>query len=197
MATANPALGPTSPRDPYAGSNTRIPRPPFRKLWPRPAIMRHDPGLAASPLVRYILKMEGSVYCLRLRLPPAADGQPPRRRGAHGRAAGPGGSPPGPEGRPDPCHQADALSSPWSSPAPEPRVCWHPARHPVQCRPRAGRLHYHRRHDGGGGEPGHSWSQETRARPPRSRGRRPPPAPASCAPASPGGVTAPGTPRAE
>jgi hypothetical protein len=32
----------------------------FRRFWPRPAIMRHDPGLAASPPVRYKLKMEGS-----------------------------------------------------------------------------------------------------------------------------------------
>ena len=33
-----------------------------RRFCPRPAIMRHDPGLAASPPVRYILKMEGSGY---------------------------------------------------------------------------------------------------------------------------------------
>src|SRR6266516_2148754 len=31
-------------------------------FWPRPAIMRHDPGLAASPPVRYRLKVEGSAY---------------------------------------------------------------------------------------------------------------------------------------
>ena len=39
-----------------------FPVPDFRRFWPRPAIMRHDPGLAASPPVRYRLKMEGSVY---------------------------------------------------------------------------------------------------------------------------------------
>src|ERR1700722_17498840 len=89
MGTAIPAIGATSPRGPYAGSNPRIPHPPFRKLWPRPAIMRHDPGLAASPLVRYILKMEGSVYCLRLPLPPAADGQLPRRSGGTARTVVP------------------------------------------------------------------------------------------------------------
>ena len=59
---ASPAIGSTSPRDPFVGNNTRTSRPHFRRLWPRPAIMRHDPGLAASPPVRYILKVEGSAY---------------------------------------------------------------------------------------------------------------------------------------
>ncbi len=40
---------------------------PFPGFWPRPAIMRHDPGLAASPWVRYRLKVEGS-SCLPSRL---------------------------------------------------------------------------------------------------------------------------------
>ena len=31
--------------------------PRFRRFWPRPAILRHDPGLAASPPVRYKLKV--------------------------------------------------------------------------------------------------------------------------------------------
>ena len=30
----------------------------FRRFWPRLAILRHDPGLAASPPVRYMLKVE-------------------------------------------------------------------------------------------------------------------------------------------
>jgi hypothetical protein len=36
--------------------------PHFRSFWPRPTIMRHDPGLAASPLVRYTLRVERSGY---------------------------------------------------------------------------------------------------------------------------------------
>jgi Mn-containing catalase len=39
--------------------------------------MRHDPGLAASPPVRYILEVEGSGYSSFV-LPSAVDGQPPR-----------------------------------------------------------------------------------------------------------------------
>src|SRR5438876_3042118 len=31
----------------------------FHRFWPQPAIMRHDPGLAASPPVRYRVKVEG------------------------------------------------------------------------------------------------------------------------------------------
>ena len=37
-------------------------RDPVSVFCPRPAIMRHDPGLAASPPVRYILKVERSAY---------------------------------------------------------------------------------------------------------------------------------------
>nr|BFE70663.1 hypothetical protein GCM10020092_039640 [Actinoplanes digitatis] len=33
----------------------------FRRLWPWPAILRYDPGLAASPRVRYTLEVEESV----------------------------------------------------------------------------------------------------------------------------------------
>ena len=50
----------TPPRDPYVGNNSRISLPQFPPVWPRPAILRHDPGLAASPPVRYMLRMEGS-----------------------------------------------------------------------------------------------------------------------------------------
>jgi hypothetical protein len=45
---------------PPATHALRVPR--FRRFWPRPAIMRHDPGLAASPPVRYMLKMERCWY---------------------------------------------------------------------------------------------------------------------------------------
>ena len=34
----------------------------FRRFWPRSAILQHAPGLAASPPVRYILKVERSGY---------------------------------------------------------------------------------------------------------------------------------------
>ena len=34
--------------------------PHFRRFWLRPAILRHDRGLAASPPMRYMLKVEGS-----------------------------------------------------------------------------------------------------------------------------------------
>ena len=58
--TASPTSGSTSPRPPYVDNNTRISRPHFRSFWPRPTILRHDPGLAASPPVRYTLKVDGS-----------------------------------------------------------------------------------------------------------------------------------------
>jgi hypothetical protein len=32
----------------------------FRRFWPAPVILRHDPGLAASPPVRYTLKVARS-----------------------------------------------------------------------------------------------------------------------------------------
>ena len=51
-----------------------------RRFWPRPAIMRHDPGLAASPPVRYMLKVEGSEYSPFPDRP--CDGQPPREAAA-------------------------------------------------------------------------------------------------------------------
>src|SRR6185437_7315120 len=59
--TASPISGSTPPRESYVDSNTRTSRPPLSAdFWPRPAIMRHDPGLAASPPVRYRLKVERS-----------------------------------------------------------------------------------------------------------------------------------------
>src|SRR5450759_2321091 len=52
--TASPASGSTSPRDPYVDNNTRTSRiSHFRRFWPRPTTLRHDPGLAASPPVGY------------------------------------------------------------------------------------------------------------------------------------------------
>jgi len=50
--------------------------------------MRHDPGLAASPPVCYILKMAGSEISLPLFLLPAVDRQPPRGPWVRGRPAG-------------------------------------------------------------------------------------------------------------
>src|SRR5215207_11326424 len=45
--------------------------------------MRHDPGLAASPPVRYILEVERRVPT-PFHLPSAVDGQPPREAAARG-----------------------------------------------------------------------------------------------------------------
>ena len=56
--------------------------------------MRHDPGLAASPPARYILKVEGSV--LSLDRPLWTDSHlAKRQRAACGGTAGSGGSPTG------------------------------------------------------------------------------------------------------
>ena len=64
---ASPAKGSTSPRDPHVDNTTRISRPPFTQVLAfRWAIMRHDPGLAASPPVRYNLKMQGARPVVRL-----------------------------------------------------------------------------------------------------------------------------------
>src|SRR5215207_7699731 len=57
--TASATSGSTSPRPPYVDNNTRIRYTHFRRFWPRPTIMRHDPGLAASPPVRYTFRWEG------------------------------------------------------------------------------------------------------------------------------------------
>jgi hypothetical protein len=45
--------------------------------------MRHDPGLAASPPVRYILEVERSGYS-SFHLSSAVDGHPPREAAAYG-----------------------------------------------------------------------------------------------------------------
>src|SRR6266536_3347613 len=53
----------------------------FRRSWPRPAILRHDPGLAASPPVRYTLKVARSGYSPSP-ISSAVDGPPPREAAA-------------------------------------------------------------------------------------------------------------------
>ena len=55
--TAGPTTCSTSPRPRYVDNNTRTSCPHFRRLWRRPTILRHDPGLAASPPVRYKLRV--------------------------------------------------------------------------------------------------------------------------------------------
>src|SRR6266487_456086 len=66
----------------------------FRRFWPRPVIMRHDPGLAASPPVRYTLKVEGVSTLHSLCRPLWTDNLlAKRRRAPDGGIAGPGGSP--------------------------------------------------------------------------------------------------------
>ena len=63
---ATAARIPPSARRPRATirrqQHTHFATPIFRSFWPRPTILRHDPGLAASPPVRYILKVERSGY---------------------------------------------------------------------------------------------------------------------------------------
>jgi len=100
----------TAPRVPPAARRPRASHTPttthalatpiFRRFWPRPAILRHDPGLAASPPLRYTLKME-RIGLLSLYRPRWAD-KPfaKRRRAAYGGTAGPGGSPLGPRMQP-------------------------------------------------------------------------------------------------
>ena len=48
--------------------HTHFATPHFRRFWPRPAILRHDRGLAASPPVRYKLRVARSGYLLAFRL---------------------------------------------------------------------------------------------------------------------------------
>ena len=58
--------------------------------------MRHDPGLAASPPVRYRLKVEEWVLSFSLHRPLWTDNLlAKRRRAAYGGTAGSGGSPMG------------------------------------------------------------------------------------------------------
>ena len=60
--------------------HTHLATPNFRRFWPRPAIMRHDPGLAASPPVRYTLKVEGCRYSPSPHCPPWTDNLLAKRR---------------------------------------------------------------------------------------------------------------------
>src|SRR6266536_2812998 len=83
-----PVTGPRVPpaaRRPGAShvSTTRhaLAAPVFRRFWSRPAILRHDPGLAASPPVRYTLKVARSGYSPSP-ISSAVDGPPPREAAA-------------------------------------------------------------------------------------------------------------------
>ena len=85
------------PRATHTSTTTHALRDPrFRRFWPRPAILRHDPGLAASPPVRYRLKVEGSGYSpSSLIVRCGTDHLAKRRRAAYAGTVGPGGSPMG------------------------------------------------------------------------------------------------------
>lgn len=74
-------LAPRSPAARPAG--TRMPRiRDFRRSWLRPEILRHDPGLAARPPVRYMLKVAGSRHPSCRSRPVRTDN---RHSAAHGR----------------------------------------------------------------------------------------------------------------
>ena len=62
------------PRATRTPTATHAFRDPVSVFCPRPAIMRHDPGLAASPPVRYILKVERSISLSFPYVRPAEDG---------------------------------------------------------------------------------------------------------------------------
>lgn len=80
--TASPTSGSTSPREPYVADNTRTSWiSHFRRFWPRPTILRHDPGLAARPPVRYTLRVERS-GCSPFPSSSAVDGQALREAAA-------------------------------------------------------------------------------------------------------------------
>src|SRR5512143_606210 len=86
--TASPTSGSTSPRDPYVDNNIHISQlSHFRRFWPQPAILRYDPGLAASPPVRYTLRVEESE-------PLFPCGAAPVPASTHPRAGGRGGASP-------------------------------------------------------------------------------------------------------
>ena len=55
-----------------APTTTRASRNPLAWVWPRSAILRQDPGLAASPPVRDILGLVGCVAVVKARSPDAA-----------------------------------------------------------------------------------------------------------------------------
>ncbi len=72
---AGPTARPASLRPSCVDNNTRTSCPHFRRLWPRPMILRRDRGLAASPPVRYTLRVarrDGSP-CLCLLLSAGTD----------------------------------------------------------------------------------------------------------------------------
>jgi hypothetical protein len=88
--TAGPTGGSAPPRPPYVDNDTRTSNPPFRRYLPRPTILRQDPGLAASPPVRYRLRREATRgISLPSPLSPAGTDKLPakRRQQRHGIAA--------------------------------------------------------------------------------------------------------------
>src|SRR6185437_13925680 len=113
-APANPTIGSTSPRDPYVDNNTRTCRPHSRRFWVQPAIMRHDPGLAASPLPCYRLILErtgASPFCwddnaCRLAAQPSPASQAPSATVVYGRYGGGVPLPPSNGGCVPPAHGA-------------------------------------------------------------------------------------------
>ncbi|MFD8337888.1 aromatic-ring hydroxylase C-terminal domain-containing protein [Streptomyces malaysiensis] len=81
---AGPTAGPTSSRPPYVDNNTRTSCPHFRRLWHRPTIVRHAPGLAASPPARYMLKVaRRECFSLPLPLPSMGTDQLLREAATH------------------------------------------------------------------------------------------------------------------
>src|SRR5450759_3535440 len=69
IATSTPAnasspanVSPVGPPPAITTACSVIPHPHFRRFWSRLEILQHDPGLAASPLVRYTLRTARSGY---------------------------------------------------------------------------------------------------------------------------------------
>jgi hypothetical protein len=62
---------------------------PLRRLWPRRAILRHHPGLAASPPVGYTSKTERGNAPLPFHVVAAVDGSPAREPASAARTAAP------------------------------------------------------------------------------------------------------------
>src|SRR6266536_896770 len=75
--TASPTGGPTS-HVTHNSPKAHVLRESLisRRFWPRPTILRHDPGLAARPPVRYTLRVARSGY-FPCPLSSAVDGQAP------------------------------------------------------------------------------------------------------------------------
>src|SRR5205823_13047901 len=72
--------------------HTQLATPISAGFWPRWVILRHDPGLAASPPARYMLRVDRSRSLLSLDRLLRTDNLLAKRRRV-GRYVGPGGSP--------------------------------------------------------------------------------------------------------